>query len=123
MFVRECVGVGRDPRINLAGLTYHVWANGTSAQRILRDDIDKDTLVRLLREEVKRSNWICLAYVVMTTHYHVLLRLREATLSSETTSSWSRPLLATKDPPGVGSPPANVVQRPPASSTISCTAA
>jgi len=82
MFVRECVGVGRDPRINLAGLTYHVWANGTSAQRILRDDIDKDTLVRLLREEVKRSNWICLAYVVMTTHYHVLLRLREATLSS-----------------------------------------
>jgi hypothetical protein len=74
--------VGRDPRINLAGLTYHVWANATSGQRLCRDDADKDTLLRFLGEEVKRSGWICLGYVVMTTHYHVLLRLAVPTLSS-----------------------------------------
>lgn len=38
--------------------------------------------VRLLREEVALSDWTCLAYVVMSTHYHVLLRLKKATLSS-----------------------------------------
>jgi REP-associated tyrosine transposase len=73
--------VGRMPRINLAGLTYHVWSNGTSGQRLFRDEVDKNMLLKLLADEVKLSKWICLAYVVMTTHYHVLLRLQEPTLS------------------------------------------
>ena len=38
--------------------------------------------LRLLREEVRLSDWTCLAYVVMSTHYHLLLRLKKATLSS-----------------------------------------
>jgi REP element-mobilizing transposase RayT len=37
--------------------------------------------LRLLREEVRCSDWTCLAYVVMSTHYHLLLRLKKATLS------------------------------------------
>ncbi len=49
---------------------------------MFRDDVDKDAAVRLLREEVAHSRWTCLAYVIMLTHYHLLLRLDEATLSS-----------------------------------------
>jgi REP element-mobilizing transposase RayT len=74
--------VGRLPRINEAGLTYHVWANGTSAQKLFRDAVDKNVMLTFLREEVKTSSWSCLAYVVMTTHYHLLLRLQKPTLSS-----------------------------------------
>lgn len=74
--------MGKSPRINVAGFTYHAWANATNGQRLFRDDIDKDVFVALLRELVRRNSWICLAWVVMSTHYHLLLRLKEPTLSS-----------------------------------------
>jgi REP-associated tyrosine transposase len=74
--------VGRSPRINEPGLTFHVWANGTSGAVLFRDAIDKDVALRMLQEEVALSNWTCLAYVIMSTHYHLLLRLNDATLSS-----------------------------------------
>lgn len=38
--------------------------------------------LRLLREEVALSEWTCLAYAIMSTHYHILLRLEKPTLSS-----------------------------------------
>lgn len=63
-------------------MTFHVWANGVNSLTIFRDVEDKDVAVSLLREEVKSSDWCVLEYVVMSTHYHVFLRLRKATLSS-----------------------------------------
>jgi hypothetical protein len=74
--------MARPLRVNLPGLTYHVWANAISGARLYRDAHDKDVALRMLREEVRLSNWTCLMYVFMSTHYHLLLRLREATLSS-----------------------------------------
>jgi hypothetical protein len=55
----------RAPRIALAGLTYHVWANGASGTTIFRDAVDKDVMLLFLGEEVLLSGWICLEYVVM----------------------------------------------------------
>lgn len=49
---------------------------------LFRDDDDKNFAIELLREDVALSGWLCLAYVLMTTHYHVLLELRKPTLSS-----------------------------------------
>src|SRR5579884_4361740 len=72
----------RSLRVNLPGLTYHAWAHSTSGTTLFRDDVDKDAAVRLLREEIAHSGWTCLAYVIMSTHYHLLLRLDKATLSS-----------------------------------------
>jgi putative transposase len=69
-------------RIDEPGLTFHVWANGVNSLAVFPDADDRDVAVQLLREEVEVSDWICLEYVVMTTHYHVLVRLRKATLSS-----------------------------------------
>jgi hypothetical protein len=74
--------MARPLRVNLPGLTYHVWANAISGARLYRDAHDKDVALRMLREEVRLSNWTCLMYVFMSTHYHLLLRLRDATLSS-----------------------------------------
>lgn len=74
--------MARALRIDEAGLTFHVWANGVNSLAVFRDHDDRDFAVRLLRDEVAISEWTCLEYVVMTTHYHVLLRLRKATLSS-----------------------------------------
>jgi len=74
--------MARKLRINEAGLCYHVWINGVAGQAIFRDAGDKDFMVELLRDEVALSSWSCLEYVVMSTHYHVFLRLRKPTLSS-----------------------------------------
>jgi REP-associated tyrosine transposase len=74
--------MARPLRVNLPGLTYHVWANAIAGARLFRDAHDKDVALRLLREEVELNKWTCLMYVLMSTHYHLLLRLREPTLSS-----------------------------------------
>jgi hypothetical protein len=71
----------RKLRPNEPGLTLHIWANGVRKAPLFRDDVDKAAGIRFLREEVALSKWTCLAYVLMTTHYHLLLRLNVATLS------------------------------------------
>jgi REP element-mobilizing transposase RayT len=73
--------VARTSRITFPDLTYHVWANANSGSSLFRDDDDKNFAIDLLREEVALSGWSCLAYVLMTTHYHVLLTPRNPTLS------------------------------------------
>lgn len=72
----------RKPRANHPGLTCHVWANAARKLPLFRDDADKEEALRFLSEEVELSGWTCLAYVLMTTHYHLLLRLNAATLST-----------------------------------------
>ncbi|HST18233.1 MAG TPA: transposase [Gaiellaceae bacterium] len=72
----------RPLRINNPGDTFHVTQHGVDDRRVFRDDVDRETFIRLLRDEVARSSWTCLAYALMSTHYHVLLRLNEPTLSS-----------------------------------------
>jgi putative transposase len=74
--------MARAPRIDVPGLTYHAWANGVDGRAIFKTPIEKNFMVELLRYEVDVSNWTCLSYVVMTTHYHLVLRLNERTLSS-----------------------------------------
>jgi putative transposase len=74
--------MARAYRIDEPGFTFHVWANGVNSLHLFRDADDRDYAVQLLRDEVEISDWICLEYVVMTTHYHVLVRLQKPTLSS-----------------------------------------
>jgi hypothetical protein len=49
---------------------------------IYRDDEDRELFLELLRQEIARSGWQCLAYSLMRTHYHLLIRLTKETLSS-----------------------------------------
>jgi REP-associated tyrosine transposase len=72
----------RSLRIEAVGLTYHVWASGIAGLQLFRGATERDIALRLLREEVELSRWTCLEYVVMTTHYHLVLRLNKPTLSS-----------------------------------------
>jgi putative transposase len=69
-------------RIELAGHAYHVNAKAVDGCKLFRDQLDCETFLSLLRAEVVRSDWSCIAYSLMSTHYHLLLRLRKCTLSS-----------------------------------------
>jgi hypothetical protein len=59
-----------------------VWANGVANSFIFRDGEDRDFMLRLLREEVALSKWTCLSYTVLSSHYHLMLRLADETLSA-----------------------------------------
>lgn len=74
--------MARSLRIDEAGLTYHVWIHGVADVPIFKAPDVKDTMLTFLQEETVFSGWVVLNYVVMTTHDHVVVRLKKPTLSS-----------------------------------------
>jgi putative transposase len=70
------------PRVEEPGAHYHVNANGLDDLVLFRDDLDRTRFLDLLAEEVERSEWTILEYTLLSTHYHLLLKLKEPTLSA-----------------------------------------
>jgi putative transposase len=70
------------PRIELPNRHYHVFANGVDGCKIYRDDDDRQSFLASFEHELMRSEWTCLAYSLLSTHFHVLIRLENCTLSS-----------------------------------------
>jgi len=69
-------------RIEVVGAYYHVNANALDGMPLFRDEVDRSTFLALLAKERARSSWTLLEYTLMTTHYHLLLKLNEISLSS-----------------------------------------
>ena len=63
-----------------AGL-YHVNTVGAGPIPIFRDDVDRTMFCSQLLRVMARLEWICLAFVFMTTHYHLVLDVPSDTLS------------------------------------------
>lgn len=70
------------PRIEDPGAVYHLNANAVDGMPLFRDDVDRLRFLQLLADEVEKSEWTLLAYTLMTTHYHLVLKLQKCTLSS-----------------------------------------
>jgi len=66
--------VARPVRLQFAGAAYHLVARGVARQAIFRDDRDRRYFLKLLDDVVARHEWACHAFVLMTTHYHLLVR-------------------------------------------------
>ncbi|HYY64910.1 MAG TPA: transposase [Gaiellaceae bacterium] len=64
------------------GGIYHVAARGNNGQDIFRDDSDREEFLRRLGRCVSRYRWVCLAYCLMTNHFHLVLKNPEGGLSS-----------------------------------------
>jgi REP element-mobilizing transposase RayT len=65
--------MARQPRVVVAGGTYHVFSRGNRKQPITEDQLDYSGFIRRLRKEVLRREWRCHAYCVMPNHFHLLL--------------------------------------------------
>ena len=61
---------------------YHVNANALDGMTLFRDDIDRELFYNLLADQIVDSDWTLLEYTLMSTHYHLLLRIEKPTLSS-----------------------------------------
>jgi putative transposase len=63
----------RGPRVVAPATTYHLTARGTGGEGIFRRDGDRQHFLQLLELVVDRHRWACLAYCLMTTHYHLVV--------------------------------------------------
>jgi putative transposase len=64
------------------GAVYHVTAKGVARGALFRDDLDRSRFLELFAEAVTRYEWMCHAYCLMTTHYHLLVRTPLPNLSA-----------------------------------------
>jgi putative transposase len=72
--------MSRPLRLEYPGATYHVTSRGNRKQDIFRDDLDRNRFLDLVAEAVRCSAWIVTAYVLMSNHFHFVIRLTEANL-------------------------------------------
>jgi REP-associated tyrosine transposase len=69
------------PRIEQIDAVYHVNGKAVDGAKLFRDDEDRSSFLGLLADQAQKSDWCILGYSLMTTHYHLILKLRELTLS------------------------------------------
>lgn len=73
--------MARPLRLQLAGALYHITARGDGREAIYLDDADRRDWIALLGEVCTRFQWRCLAYCLMTNHYHILVETPEPNLA------------------------------------------
>lgn len=61
---------------------YHVFARGSNRQALFELDVDRTDFLDGLRRVIVRYELGCLAYCLMTNHYHLLVHTRGPELSS-----------------------------------------
>jgi REP element-mobilizing transposase RayT len=72
----------RPLRLQIAGGTFHICSRGVRRLPLFHDDQDRIVFLQLLALVCARYGWRCLAYCLMTNHYHVVIETTEANLSA-----------------------------------------
>jgi putative transposase len=70
------------PRFEIVGAIYHVNGKAVHGIKLFADESDRALFIRLLVTQARKSGWCVLAYSLMTSHFHLLLRLDKPELSS-----------------------------------------
>lgn len=66
--------MSRPPRPAFAGALYHITARGNNGTALFVDDTDRYRYLSLLAAALRRAEGRLLAYVLMTTHLHLVLQ-------------------------------------------------
>jgi putative transposase len=74
--------MARQWRIEYPGALYHVLSRGNGRQDIFLDDDDRNAFMEILHILADRFDIEVYAYVLMSNHYHLLLKTRQANLSN-----------------------------------------
>ena len=73
--------MARPLRIEFEGAVYHVTSRGNARQDIFLDDADRSAFLEVVASAVKRYNWLCHAYCLMSNHYHLVIETPDGNLS------------------------------------------
>jgi putative transposase len=73
--------MARQWRIEYKGALYHIMSRGNEGRSIHSDDVDRDLFLSLLGEMSERFGIEIHSWVLMSNHYHLLVKTRQANLS------------------------------------------
>jgi putative transposase len=73
--------MSRLPRIEFPGALWHVTSRGVEKRNIFLDNRDRHEFIGLLGATIEQHGWCLYAYVLMSNHYHLLLKTPETNLS------------------------------------------
>ena len=71
----------RPIRIEFPGAVYHVTSKGRDGQVVFKDDEDRGVFLNVVDNVVDRFGWLIHSYVLMDSHYHLVVECPEANLS------------------------------------------
>jgi REP-associated tyrosine transposase len=60
--------------------TYHVWRRATGPVEMFVDDFDRTAFCSRLAISIQRHAWTCIAFVLMPTHFHLVLQVEDDAL-------------------------------------------
>ena len=75
--------MARALRVEYPGALYHVTSRGNRRQRIFEDDRDREHFLALVGEAARRYGWLISVYVLMTNHFHLVLKTPHGPLGSQ----------------------------------------
>lgn len=73
--------MARPLRVEYEGAVYHITSRGNAGQRIFLGDRDRRRFLKTLGDAIDRFGWLCFAYCLMGSHYHLLIETPQANLS------------------------------------------
>ncbi|MFZ2492324.1 MAG: transposase [Thermoanaerobaculia bacterium] len=73
--------MARPLRVEVPGGIFHVWNRGVNRADIVFDDDDRQLFFDLLSKVIRRFGWIIIEPVLMTNHFHLVIKTPEPTLS------------------------------------------
>jgi putative transposase len=71
----------RPPRMELADAVYHAMSRGNARKAIFLSDADRERFLRQLDQNLLTYDVVLYGYVLMSNHYHLLLRTRRPNLA------------------------------------------
>ena len=72
--------MARQVRIQFEGAVYHVMARGDRRENIIGGDKDRWMFIETLDEACEKTGWLVHAWILMSNHYHLVLRTPQANL-------------------------------------------
>lgn len=78
---RDSSVMARPLRLEFPGAIYHVTSRGNEQRKIFRSDDDRSMFLQFLGIAAVRFRWSITAWVLMSNHFHLVVRTRDANLS------------------------------------------
>jgi putative transposase len=74
--------MARPPRLQVPGGLYHITSHANAGRVLFAADAERREFLDIVAAVIPTRGWSCMAFCLMTTHYHLLVQTPEADLAA-----------------------------------------